>query len=87
MNHILPYSNICVPQLASDETIKNNPDFENGSIKIQDGLESQFTPDEQDAVHWFLKPVVLEDADEIEKMTYDERILHQKIKELRTIVA
>jgi hypothetical protein len=67
-----------LPQLASDAPIINNPDFENGIIKIQDGLESQLTPDEQHAVQRFLKPVVLEDADEIENLTYAERILNQK---------
>ena len=59
-----------LPQLASDV---NNPDFENGIIKIQDGLESQLTPDERDAVQRFLKPVALEDAVEIENLTYAER--------------
>ena len=62
-----------LPQLASDAPIINNPDFENGItiIKIQDGLESQLTPDEQDAVQRFLKPVVLEDADENGNLTYE----------------
>jgi hypothetical protein len=60
-----------LPQLARDAPIINNPDFENGIIKIQDGLESQTTPDEQDAVQRFLKPVVFEDAVEIENLTYE----------------
>ena len=61
-----------LPQLASDAPIINNPDFENDTIKIQDGLESLLTTDEQDAAQRFLKPV------EIENLTYAERILHRK---------
>ena len=67
-----------LPQLASDAPIINNPDFENGTIKIQDGLESLLTTDEQDGVQRFLKPVVLEDAVEIENLTYAERTLQRK---------
>ena len=47
-----------LPQLASDAPIIINLDFENGTIKIQDGLESLLTTNEQDAVQRFLKPVV-----------------------------
>ena len=77
-----------LPQLERDAPIINNPDFENGIIKIQDGLESQLTPDERDAVQRFLKPVALEDAVEIENLTYAEREYFIKsVKKLRPIGA
>jgi hypothetical protein len=49
--------NHLIPHLHKNGTIVNNPDFENGIVKIQAGVETDLNDYEKEAVKIFLKPV------------------------------
>jgi hypothetical protein len=52
-----PFYGASIDHLKTNHEIVNNPDFENGIIKIQNGQEAALTREEKSAVKIFLKPV------------------------------
>ena len=52
-----PFYGASIDHLKTNHEIVNNPDFENGIIKIQNGQENALTREEKSAVRIFLKPV------------------------------
>jgi hypothetical protein len=51
-----PFAGAVLSHLKSDSDIVNNPNFENGIIKIQSGMEADLTREEITAVKVFKKP-------------------------------
>jgi hypothetical protein len=54
-----PFAGAVLSHLKSDSAIVNNPDFENGIIKIQSGKEAELTDAEVTAIQIFKKPDIL----------------------------
>ena len=64
--------------IRKDSTIINNPDFENGIMKILDGREAAMTEEEETACSIFFK-----DSDEQEAADRDEEDLGYATSALR----